>query len=259
MTEINRVAIVTGGGTGIGAAAARRFASEGTAVAVVGRRSKPLNETVEAIHSSNGEAMAVPADLADPEAPQRIIDCVAGAWGRIDVLVNCAAAIQHLPIEQATLELFDQHMMVNVRAPFFLTKAALPYLKQSESAAIVNISSSSGSLAIPAQSMYGTSKAALEYQTRSLAAELAPMGICVNAIAPGPVDTPIHLTWAGNDVAGAYERMKKEVPLGRMGTADELAMWIVWLASPSARWVTGVVIHVDGGQTLPGALSRIAI
>jgi NAD(P)-dependent dehydrogenase (short-subunit alcohol dehydrogenase family) len=202
--------------------------------------------------------MAVPADLADPESPQRIIDRVAGAWGRIDVLVNNAAAIQHLPIEQVTFELFDLHMAVNVRAPFFLVKAALPYLKQSDSAAIVNISSSSGSLAIPAQSMYGTSKAALEYQTRSLAAELAPLGICVNAIAPGPVDTPIHLTWAGDDIAGAYERMTKELPLGRMGTADELAQWIVWLAGPPARWVTGVVIPVDGGQTLPGALSRIA-
>ena len=258
MAYTNRVALVTGGGTGIGAAAAKHFAAEGTAVAVVGRRPAPLDETVKAIRSAGGEAMAVPADLADPEAPQRIIDSVVSAWGRIDVLVNNAAAIQHLPIEQVTLELFDQHMAVNVRAPFFLTKAALPYLRQSDSAAIVNISSSSGSLAIPAQSMYGTSKAALEYQTRSLAAELAPMGICVNAIAPGPVDTPIHLTWAGDDVAGAYERMTKELPLGRMGTADELAMWIVWLASPSARWVTGVVIPVDGGQTLPGALSRIA-
>ena len=258
MAYANRVAVVTGGGTGIGAAAAKRFAAEGTAVAVVGRRPAPLAETAEAIRSTGGEAMAVSVDLADPEAPQRIIDRVVSAWGRIDVLVNNAAAIQHLPIEQVTLELFDQHIAVNVRAPFFLTKAALPYLRQSDSAAIVNISSSSGSLAIPAQSMYGTSKAALEYQTRSLAAELAPMGICVNAIAPGPVDTPIHLTWAGDDVAGAYERMTKELPLGRMGTAEELAAWIVWLASPSARWVTGVVIPVDGGQTLPGALSRIA-
>ncbi len=258
MADVNRVALVTGGGSGIGAAAAKRFAAEGTAVAVVGRRSMPLNETVQAIHSAGGEAMAIPADLADPEAPQRIIDGIVRAWSRIDVLVNCAASILHLPIEQVTLELFDQHMAVNVRAPFFLIQAALPYLRQSDSPAVVNISSSSGSLAIPAQSMYGTSKAALEYQTRSLAAELAPMGICVNAIAPGPVDTPIHLAWAGDDVSGAYERMKKEVPLGRMGTADELAKWIVWLASPAARWVTGVVIPVDGGQTLPGALSRIA-
>ena len=112
---------------------------------------------------------------------------------------------------------------------------------------MINISSSSGSLAIPNQAMYGMSKAALEYQTRSLAAELAPLGIRVNAIAPGPVDTPIHLSWAGDDVAGAYERMRSELPLKRMGTAEELGAWIVWLAeekqpgSPelSSLWMAG--------------------
>jgi NAD(P)-dependent dehydrogenase (short-subunit alcohol dehydrogenase family) len=257
MAYSNRVALVTGGGTGIGAAAARRFAAGGTAVAVVGRRPAPLYETVEAIRSAGGEALAIPADLAEPEAPGRIVAVVVEAWGRLDVLVNNAAAIKHLPIDQATLELFDEHMAVNVRAPYFLTQAALPYLRQSDSPAVINVSSSSGSLAIPAQCMYGTSKAALEYQTRSLAAELAPLGIRVNAIAPGPVDTPIHLTWAGDDVAGAYERMTREVPLGRMGTVEDLAAWIVWLASPETSWVTGTVIPVDGGQTLPGATSRI--
>lgn len=257
MTQIKRVALITGGGTGIGAAAARHFAAEGTAVAVVGRRPEPLDETVQAIRSAGGEAMAIPADLADPSSPERIVEAVASQWGRIDVLVNNAAAIKHLPLEQASLEVFDLHMAVNVRAPYFLTKAALPYLRKSDSAVVINISSSSGSLAIPGQSMYGTSKAALEYQTRSLAAELAPH-IRVNAIAPGPVDTPIHLTWAGDDVEGAYERMKRELPLKRMGTADELGAWIVWLASPEASWVTGVVLPIDGGQALPGALSAIA-
>lgn len=258
MTQIKRVAVITGGGTGIGAAAAKHFAAEGTAVAVVGRRPEPLDETVQAIRSAGGEAMAIPADLADRSAPERIVKAVVSAWGRLDILVNNAGAIKHLPIEQASLEVFDLHMAVNVRAPYFLTKAALPYLRKSDSAVIINISSSSGSLAIPGQSMYGISKAALEYQTRSLAAELAPYGIRVNAIAPGPVDTPIHLTWAGDDLEGAYERMKKEVPLGRMGRADELGKWIVWLASPEASFVTGAVIPVDGGQALPGALSRIA-
>lgn len=258
MARIERVALITGGGTGIGAAAARQFADTGVAVAVVGRRPGPLEETVNAIRERGGQALSIPSDLADPQAPQMIVDCVIKTFGQLDILVNNAAAIQHLPIGQATQELFDMHMAVNVRAPYFLIQAALPYLKQSPSPVVINISSSSGSLAIPNQAMYGSSKAALEYLTRSLAAELAPQGIRVNAIAPGPTDTPIHLTWAGDDVAGAYERMKKEVPLGRMGTADELGAWIVWLASPSATWVTGVVIPVDGGQVLPGALSKIA-
>jgi meso-butanediol dehydrogenase/(S,S)-butanediol dehydrogenase/diacetyl reductase len=259
MTGPERVAIITGGGSGIGAAAAIEFSQQGTAVAVVGRRLAPLEETVKAIQSSSGEVMAVPADLADPESPKKIINEVTAIWSRIDVLVNNAAAIQHLPLAEATQELFDLHMAVNVRAPFFLTQAALPYLKTSGTSVVINISSSSGSLAIPGQSMYGTSKAALEYQTRSLAAELAPMGIRVNAIAPGPVDTPIHLSWAGDDIEGAYERMKSEVPLHRMGTAEELGKWIVWLASEEASFVTGVVIPVDGGQVLPGAMSAIVM
>ncbi len=259
MSQPERVALITGGGSGIGAAAACRFAAQKTAVAVVGRRERPLKDIVARIEAAGGTALAVPADLAEPTAPWKIVAAVIDAWGRLDVLVNNAAAIKHLPVDQATLELFDEHMAVNVRAPYFLTQAALPYLITSGSAAIINISSSSGSLAIPGQCMYGMSKAAIEYQTRSLAAELAPSGIRVNAIAPGPVDTPIHLSWAGDDVAGAYERMKREVPLGRMGTAEELAAWIVWLAGPNAGWVTGVVIPVDGGQVLPGALSRIAM
>lgn len=258
MSQPDRVALITGGGTGIGAAAARRFAAQDVAVAMVGRRSEPLDEMVQAIHAAGGEAIAIPADLGDPAQPQHIVQTIVEKWGRLDILINNAATIQNLPLEQATLALFDAHIAVNVRAPYLLIQAALPYLRQSESAVVINISSSSGSLAIPNQSMYGMSKAALEFLTRSLASELAPQGIRVNCIAPGPVDTPIHLSWAGDDVAGAYERMTNEVPLRRMGTAEELAAWIVWLASRESSWVTGVVIPVDGGQTLPGAMSQIA-
>ena len=112
-------------------------------------------------------------------------------------------------------------------------------------------------LAIPGQSMYGTSKAAIQYLTKSFAAELAP-DVRVNCIAPGPIDTPIHLVWAGDDVAGAYARMTSELPLARMGKPEEVAAWIVWLCSDMSGFVTGNIVAVDGGQTLPGALSKIS-
>jgi NAD(P)-dependent dehydrogenase (short-subunit alcohol dehydrogenase family) len=258
MTPQKQYVLITGGSSGIGSAAARRFASQGAAVAIVARRPEPINDVVQEIQAMGTEALGIPADLQDPEAPKRVMDIIAREWGKLDVLVNDAAFVNHFPIEKASREIFETHWAVNVRAPYFLIQAALPFLKKSPSATVINISSSSGSLAIPGQSMYGSSKCALEYLTRSLAAELAPLGIRVNAIAPGPTDTPIHLTWAGDDVKGAYERMTKELPLGRMGTADELGAWITWLASPESAWVTGVVIAVDGGQVLPGAMSRIA-
>jgi len=258
MEKIKRVVIITGGGTGIGAATARGFAAIETAVAIVGRRIQPLEQVANEICSKGGEAISISADLEETSAPAEIVQKVIRKWGQIDVIVNNAGIVNHKPIEQATVEFFNQHIAVNVRAPYFLIQAALPYLRKSSSASIINISSSSASLAIPGQSMYGISKSALEYLTKSLAAELAP-NIRVNCIAPGPIDTPIHLKWAGNDVAGAYRRMTKELPLKRMGKAKEVAAWIIWLASSKAFFVTGTVIPVDGGQTLPGALSRITL
>ncbi len=257
MSDVGRVAIVTGGGTGIGAAAARHLARQGTGVAIIGRREDVLKKTIAEIEGVGGLAMGIQADMADPEAPDRIVNAVVERWGRIDVIVNSAAVIKHAPMGQIKREVIDEHYNTNIRGPILLIQAALPWLKKSDSGAIVNISSSSGSLSIPTQSIYGMTKAALEYLTRSYAAELAPFHIRVNDIAPGPVDTPIHLSWASDDIAGAYKRMAAEVPLGRMGNADELAVWIGHLTDPDGAWVTGVVIPVDGRQTLNGALSHI--
>lgn len=258
MNSALRVAIVTGGGTGIGAATARELGRQGVAVAVVGRRPRELERTVTAVREAGGDAMSIPADMADPAAPHAIVAAATAAWGRIDVVVNNAATIKTGPFEDVTWEVFDAHVAVNVRAPYFLVQAALPWLKRSDAAAVVYVSSSSGSLFISGQSVYGMTKAAVEYHTGSLAAELAPLGIRVNCVAPGPVDTPIHLTWAGDDVPGAYRRMAAELPISRMGTAEELGYWVAALTGPAASWITGNVWHVDGGQTMPGAKSKIS-
>ena len=191
----------------------------------------------------------LPADLADPAAPAAVVDAATAAAGRLDGLVANAATIAHHPVDRWTVAGFDEHVAVNVRAPFFLIQAALPWLRRAPAPAVVTVSSSSGTLLRPTQCVYGMTKAALEYVTRSLAGELAPDRIRLNCVAPGPVDTPIHATWA-EDLDEAYRWLADQVPLGRIAHADELARWIVLLLGPTAGFVTGTVIPVDGGQVL---------
>jgi NAD(P)-dependent dehydrogenase (short-subunit alcohol dehydrogenase family) len=241
-------AIVTGAGTGIGAACARRLAAGGWNVALVGRRVDLLQAVAAEIEKKAGHALTIPADLAQPDAAKTVIDRTADAFGGVDALVNNAAVIKVLPLADYTVDILDQHWAVNIRAPFLLIQAALPYLKK-QGGAVVNISSSSGTIVRPGQSVYGMSKHALEYLTRSLAGELAPHRIRINALALGPVDTPIHQTWA-TDLKAAYEWLAGQVPLGRIATADEVARWIEILVSPDAGWMTGAVIPLDGGQVL---------
>jgi NAD(P)-dependent dehydrogenase (short-subunit alcohol dehydrogenase family) len=241
-------AIVTGAGTGIGAAGARRLAATGWNVVLVGRRAELLAQILAEIERSAGHALAVPADLAEAGAARHVIERTAAAFGGIDALVNNAAVIKVLPLADYTTEILDQHWAVNIRAPFLLIQAALPFLKE-RGGAVVNISSSSGTILRPGQSVYGMTKHALEYISRSLAGELAPHRIRINALALGPVDTPIHQTWA-TDLAAAYEWLAGQVPLGRIATADEIARWIEILVSPVSSWMTGAVIPLDGGQVL---------
>jgi NAD(P)-dependent dehydrogenase (short-subunit alcohol dehydrogenase family) len=252
----DRVAIVTGGGTGIGAAVAVRLAANGTAVAVVGRRVDRLEQVARAISAGDGDALVVQGDLSEVDEPQRIVARVLDAWGRLDVLVNDAAYIRNLRVEEITPEEFDLHYRTNLRGPMLLIQAALPALRASGSAAVVNISSSSGSLSIPTQAMYGSMKAALEFVTKLLAAELAPDGIRVNCIAPGPTDTEIHLLWA-KDLASARIALRDAVPLGHIAQPDDIARWVEYLARPDESFITGAVIPVDGGQTLNGWKSSI--
>ena len=257
MAGVGRVSLVTGGNSGIGAGIARRLAARGDAVAVVGRRRAMCDDVIDGIVASGGDGLALDDDLADPGAPGRIVDAIRARWGRLDVLVNNAATIRNLPIGELTVELMDLHYAVNVRAPFLLTQAAVPLLAASASPAIVNISSSSGSLSIPGQSAYGFTKAALEYLTRSYAAELAPQRIRVNCIAPGPIDTPIHLTWAA-DMTTAYAALRGASPLGLIGQPDDIARWVDHLTDQAETYVTGAIFHIDAGQTLNGWSSAIA-
>ena len=244
-----RVAVVTGAGTGIGAATARLLAEKGLAVALVGRRRPLLEEVASEIEGAGGRAHVLPADLAEEDAPPAIVEKTLEVFGRLDVLVNNAATIKTGALENYTLDDFDQHIAVNVRAIFFLIQHALPSLRASDDAAIVNISSVVGSAVKPGNALYGMTKAAVEYLSRALAHELAPSGIRVNCIASGSVKTPIHLLWAGS-IENAERDLVPRIPLGRMAEPEELAYWVYQLVSPDTGFMTGDVLHVDGGQIL---------
>lgn len=241
--------IVTGASSGIGAATATQLGAGGASVVLVGRRQEPLQAQADLVVRAGGQALSVPADMSEEDSPARIAAACRERFGRIDGVVNNAAVVRHRPLQDWEAVDFDQHVAANVRGPFFLIQAALPDLITSPIKSVVNISSSSGTLHLSGQSIYGMTKAALNYLTISLAGELAPSGIRVNCIGPGPIDTPIHQTWA-DDLEAAYRWLADQVPLGRIGVADEVARWITFLLSPISSFMTGAVIPLDGGQVI---------
>lgn len=244
----DRVAIVTGAGSGIGAAAARLLAERGLEVALVGRRDDRLRAVEAEIVEGGGRAFCVPADLGERRAPWTVVEAVLEARGRLDVIVNNAATYRLKPIEQFSLDDFDDVMATNLRAPYFLVQAALPALRASPGPVVVNVSSAAAVMYRPQQTVYGLAKAALEHMTMNMAAELAPERIRVACVRPGPVLTEFHL--AAEDPEERVRVLGTLVPLGRMGQPEDVARWIVHLVDREADWVTGVVISVDGGRVL---------
>ena len=230
-------------------------------VALAARRAEPLEQLADEIgggafavpldlaRPEAPAALVVPADLARSEAPAEVVARVLAATGRLDVIVNNAAFFRLELLGDVTMEDFDRHLAVNVRAPYFLVQAALPYLEASPAPAVVNVSSAAAAMYRRRQTVYGLTKAAIEHMTKNLAAELAPHGIRVNAVRPGPVDTPFH-TQAVADPQARLAELGRMVPLGRVGRPEEIARWVWHLVAPDAEWVTGAVIAVDGGRVL---------
>jgi NAD(P)-dependent dehydrogenase (short-subunit alcohol dehydrogenase family) len=243
-----KVAIVTGGSSGIGRAAALRFAKQGDKVLVTGRRSGPVEEMVAA----HPNIMGLVANVASPQDAKRTIDKAIDLWGRVDALINNAGAGAILPLADATADRILDIFSINVVGPSLLSAAALPHLSATRGT-IVNVSSTFGHKPGAGLSHYAASKAALEHLTRCWALELAPLGIRVNAVAAGPTESGA-LTGMMGLTSEQAEAIKKEeiarIPLGRRGIPDDVADWIARLSGAGSAWITGEVITVDGGLGL---------
>lgn len=241
----SKVVLITGGGAGIGRAAAIQFAREGAQVVVSGRRAAPL----QALAEERARIDFVVADIANPADAARTVASVVASFGRLDVVVNNAGAGAVLPLAQANAKRIGDIFSVNVIGPSLLVSAALDALKTTRGC-VVNLSSTYGHKAAAMLSHYAGSKAALEHMTRCWALELAPFGIRVNAVAAGPTETDFlaeRMRLSPEQVGEVKEQERRQIPLGRRGVPDDIAAWIVAVASPAAAWLTGQVITVDGG------------
>ncbi|WP_437621245.1 3-oxoacyl-ACP reductase family protein [Sorangium sp. So ce1151] len=239
-----KVALVTGGSRGIGAAIARRLAHEGAAVAITYAASPAkAAEVVHAIEAAGGRAVAVRADSADVEAVRSAVAQTVKTLGRLDVLVNNAGVAAMAPLDEFSLEEFDRLMAVNVRGLFVATQEAARHM--GEGGRIINIGSVSGDAALmPGMAVYGATKAAVAGLTRGWAQDLGPRGITVNNIQPGPVDTDMNP--ADGPLAAKF---KGQIPVQRYGKGDDIAGMVAYLASPEAAFVTGADLKIDGGFT----------
>ena len=246
MSLAGKAFLITGAGTGIGAATAVRAVADGARVAVLGRRAAELEQTAAA---AGGEVLVVRADITDPADVDRAATTVLEEFGWVDGLVNNAGTGRFSPIEAADCKDLQYMFDLHVRGPVQLIQRLLPSLRERRGA-IVNVTSVAGDLAAPNRSFYGATKAAINHLTRSLARELAP-DVRVNAILPGPVDTPIY-----DEVADSPEQLAKLradmvalTPLGRFGRPEELATWICQLLDDdTGSWMTGALLPVDGGR-----------
>ena len=243
-----KVAVVTGGGSGFGAEICRRFVGEGARVVLVDRR----RDGAEAIARELGDAVAVvEADVAIDCDAQRMIDTAVDRFGRLDILVNNAGVAQApASFIDTTEEEWDRLFAVNAKAIFLAARHAVPIMRRQHGGAILNTVSVAAIRPRPNLLAYNSSKGAALLLTRSMAIELAPDRIRVNAVCPGPGDTPMLATFVGGDSDDHRAGFLSSIPLGRLCTPLDVANAMVYLAADEASFVTGAVLEVDGGRTI---------
>jgi len=246
-----RIAIVTGAGSGIGQASAIRLAEEGATVICADINSSAANETAELISKMNLKAEGFEIDIADSNACDSIVSYCVEKYGAIDILVNNAGVNLPGVFHEVSNETIDRTLNVNVKGAMYLTRAALPHMLKNSRGSIVNMSSVNGLVSEPYLSVYSASKGAIVMFTRGIALDYAKSGIRCNAICPGWVDTPINHAHA--KMLGGLDHVYKTIdsfqPIGRPGTSREIANVVLFLASDESSFMTGSIVSADGGMT----------
>jgi len=243
-TLAGRVALVTGGARGIGLACATGLSRAGAAVVITDRLDREGEVAARAIAAGGGKAAFVAADLSRTPEIARIVEEAGRAFGRLDILVNNAGILSEVPSEALTEEQWDRLMSINLKAVFFVSQAVLPWMVRQGGGAIVSLSSLAARVGgIVTAPDYATSKAGVIGLTRTLARQYGPKGIRVNAVAPGPIMTEMTRHWS-EDVRREFIA---RIPLRRLGTAEDVASVVVFLAGPESGYITGATIDINGG------------
>jgi NAD(P)-dependent dehydrogenase (short-subunit alcohol dehydrogenase family) len=247
-----KVAIVTGGGTGIGAATARTFIREGAAVVISGRRQEPLTEVEAEIRATGGAIAAQQGDASDPDDIRRVVDRAVQEFGGVDILINNAGIHPHFKLVHETpVEEFDEFIAINLRGPFLMSRAAIPYMLERGGGAIVNMASMAAISGLKYTVSYGSSKGGLVHMTRVMALDYADKGITVNCVAPGGLSgTESNKLFTDQDKALARDSVGRGGPMPRQGTPEEVAELLLYLVGPYGGFTTGAIIPVDGGYTV---------
>jgi NAD(P)-dependent dehydrogenase (short-subunit alcohol dehydrogenase family) len=242
-----KTALITGGTTGIGLAAARLFHAEGARVFITGRNEETLAQARQQLPA---DVVAIRSDASRLQDVEALAGAVGAKTDRLDVLFVNAGIARFLPIEAVTPEIYDEMFSVNVRGAYFTIQKLLPLLKQGSS--IVLTTSVAGDLGMAATSVYSATKAALSSLARTLSNELAPKGIRVNEVSPGPIETPIYdkLGMPADQTEGMKQMMAGLVPLRRMGSPEEVARAALFLASDDSSYLLGAKVRIDGGLML---------
>jgi NAD(P)-dependent dehydrogenase (short-subunit alcohol dehydrogenase family)/predicted MFS family arabinose efflux permease len=244
-----KVALITGGGTGIGRAAALAFAREGATVVVAGRNAGPLERTVQLVEDEGGRASAVTADVSSSADVARLVETTVQRHGDLDIAFNNAGTIEAGPLADMDEAAWDRQVAVNLTGVFLSMKHEIAHMRGNGGGVIINTASNLGAhMRVPHLGGYAASKAAVSALTRAAALEYIGEGIRINAISPGPMDTPMSLR-PGETEADRAERIKAVLPIGRVGTMDEAASAVLWLASPESGFTVGHDLVLDGGAT----------